>query len=129
MNMSSAWLKLKLAMHVLVGPEPPRERLARCYTAYLADLKPRDLPLEVRSEFSSLALKLSRGEGRSIRNAREALDAVPDMEVLSIMHSIVDMHDAVTRYQPLLTVKEYDTQRCRPSDGDGKGHGHHRCNT
>lgn len=109
--MSSAWHKLKRAVHVLAGAESPRQRLLHCYTSHLADLRPKNLPAEIRNEFSSLTLQLSRVPGPSIGDLRQAVDAISDEEVISMIHSIIDMYDAVTRYQPL-------PGECRSSDQD-----------
>ena len=99
--MSSAWFQLKRAVHILSGDGPPRERLFRCYTSHLATLRPKDLPAEIRNEFSSLAMRLNPGPEQSIRDVRQAVEVSSDEDVMSMIHSIVEMYDAVTRYQPL----------------------------
>jgi hypothetical protein len=99
--MSSAWYKLKCAVHILAGAEPPRERLLHCYTYHLADIRLKDLPPEIRGDFSLLALQLSRGPGQSAEDVKQAVEAISDEDVMAMIHSIIDMYDAVTRYQPL----------------------------
>ena len=112
--MSLAWNQLALAVHELVGTGTPRERLVLGYDLHLAQLRNKDLPKEIRAQFSSLVTHIHHG-GRHDHSVAAAVNAFSDLQVHSMMDSIVDMYDVVTRYQPLLAPADQG----RPNLPDG----------
>jgi hypothetical protein len=102
-RMSLAWKSFHSAMYALTSADPQRERLLRAYRLHLSRLTPREVPQEIRDDFTALATAITRrpaatGECR-IKNT---IDAAEDREIVSMINAIIKMYDAVTRYQPLL---------------------------
>jgi hypothetical protein len=99
--MSHAWKKLRSAVCKLVKAGPQRERLAAAMTE-LATLKAKDLPIEIRQEFIAAMDYVCDGQiqehGASIALM---IDSMKDVDVNIMAHSILNMYDAVTRYQPI----------------------------
>lgn len=99
--MSLAWNQLSLAVHELVGAGTQRQRLVLGYDLHLAQLRSKDMPKEIRADFSTLVAEIGGG-GPHERGAASVIDAISDVHVHSMMDTIVDMYDVVTRYEPLL---------------------------
>lgn len=108
--MSYAWKQLRLAVTVLAGTGPQRERLIHAYTK-LIDLKQKDLPAEIRISFAELTQNIVLYPTQDVHGiVRSKVDSLDDGEIGSIIHSIIDMYDAVTRYQPMISP---DARECR----------------
>ncbi len=58
--MSTAWDKFHGATLALVRSGSIKDRLAEAYRNYLADISEDDLPREIREEFHSVSLSLTR---------------------------------------------------------------------
>lgn len=102
--MSYAWKQLRLAVRALAGGGSQRECLVNAY-ARLMPLKPKDLPFEIRAEFAKLMHGPAMRDGKSVReNVRAMVAMLPDAAVVSAVHSIIDMYDAVARYQPVPAI-------------------------
>lgn len=100
--MSRAWQQFTLAMHALAGPGSQRERLIKACIPHLVDLKPKDLPAEIRSEFAKLMRDFSIGSPRIEKNTlASTIEALQEAEITAITASVIRMHDAITRYQPI----------------------------
>lgn len=108
--MSHAWKKSRSAVSKLVKDGSQRERLAAAMTD-LATLKARDLPIEIRQEFVAAMDYVCHGRiqehGASIESM---IDSMKDAEVNIMAQSILNMYDAVTRYQPVpFNMRSADT--------------------
>ncbi len=101
--MSHAWETLRLAVHKLAQSGSRRERLAEAFTKYLHALRPKDLPLEVRKDFAKLKedIHINRAYN-SPDKATDKFESIDDTDVGLMIDSIIDIYDAVTRYQPIL---------------------------
>lgn len=99
--MSHAWKKLRSAVGKLVKPGSQRERLAAAMTD-LATLRARDLPIEIRQEFIA-AMDYVCHDRIQEHDATivHMIDSMKDAEVNVMVQSILNMYDAVTRYQPV----------------------------
>jgi hypothetical protein len=100
--MSYAWEKLRVAVRELTGADSQRQRLINAYTTSLVDLKCKDVPAEIRDDFNKLRDNMSRYQGTDNRFVvRNIVYSIDDNEVVSMIDTILDMYDTVTRYQPL----------------------------
>jgi len=103
--MSHAWESLRLAVHRLAQAGSRRERLAEAFTEYLHGLRPKDLPAEVRKDFTKLKEDIHISCGYiALGQTTDKLESIDDAGVGRIIDSIIDIYDAVTRYQPILTT-------------------------
>lgn len=104
--MSHAWKKLRTAVHKLAQEGPQRVRLAAAITD-IATLRPKDLPAEVRHELSDAMDRICLGrvqeQGATITLMIEAMH---DRDVQLVIDAILNMYDAVTRYQPIFASME-----------------------
>jgi hypothetical protein len=102
--MSQAWIRLRAAVHILGQEGSARERLATASSHYLLGLKPKELPPEIRTDFVRLMQWVAqhRKSGRSALSG--TFEQAKDAEVTSMIHLIIDMYDAVTRYEPILPL-------------------------
>jgi hypothetical protein len=99
--MSHAWKKLRAAVGKLVRGGSQRERLAEAIIE-LAALKVRDLPLEIRPEFVAAMDCVGKIPVHEHDACMEMMiGAMKDSDVNLMVHSILNMYDAVTRYQPI----------------------------
>lgn len=107
--MSYAWNKLRLAVHCLTAVGPQRERLAAAIAEHVVCFRPKDLPSTWRPEFTTVIGRLGL-ELRPVRkqavSIRRTVDALGDEEVSVMIHCILRLYDAVTRYQPIQTIGE-----------------------
>lgn len=111
--MSHAWEQLRQAVHVLAQTGSPRERLARAFADHLADLRQKDLPAEIRQDFTKLADTLyfyRTSPDAAAVNGR--LESVDDAAIGRMITSILAMYDAVARYQPIPAMPQ-ERQRDR----------------
>lgn len=101
--MSQAWIRLRAAVHILGQEGRPRERLARAYNRYLLGLKPKEVPPEIRADFIRL-IHWAKEQGDGKRHpANETFISAKDAEVTVMVGLVIDMYDAVTRYEPILS--------------------------
>lgn len=101
--MSHAWETLRLAVHKLAQSGSRRERLAEAFTKYLHGLRPKDLPLEVRKDFAKLKEDIHINGGyKALDKVTDKFESIDDANVGLMIDSIIDIYDAVTRYQPIL---------------------------
>jgi hypothetical protein len=99
--MSHAWKKLRSAVGKLVRAGSQRERLADAVIE-LAALKIRDLPIEIRQEFIAAMDCVGKIPAHEPGTSMEMLiGAMKDSDVNLMVHSILNMYDVVTRYQPI----------------------------
>ena len=99
--MSYAWKKLRSAVGKLVRAGSQRERLADAIIE-LAALKVRDLPIEIRQEFTAAMDCLGKIPVHEHGASMEMMiGAMKDSDVNLMAHSILNMYDAVARYQPI----------------------------
>ncbi|MDB5841822.1 MAG: hypothetical protein JWQ23_3774 [Herminiimonas sp.] len=101
-HMSYAWESFNLAMHTLASRESQRDRLLRAYKLNLMQLDQKDVPKEIRDEFSQLTRNIGRfpvQEGECI--IKRTVESLEDNEIELMIDSIIRMYDAVARYQPL----------------------------
>jgi cation transport regulator ChaB len=105
--MSSAWKSFHLAMYALSSGDTQRERLLRAYKLHLMRLSKKDVPAEIRDQFASLQDDISRCAAREGEcGVKNTLNAMSDDEIKRMINSIIHMYDAVTRYQPILSLKQ-----------------------
>lgn len=101
--MSRAWEMLRSAVHKLVRVGSPKERLAGAIEENLLLLRLKDLPPEVRKDYAKLVDDLCLGRvqenGATVKSMVESVD---DAQVTEMIDSIINMYDAVTRYEPIL---------------------------
>jgi hypothetical protein len=99
--MSYAYDQLRLAMQYLTQSAPLHERLAKALNESLC-LRPKDLPMACRSEFSSLSSRFSLHASPK-RNTELAtkLQVINEQEAHAIVQTLIHLFDTVTRYQPL----------------------------
>jgi hypothetical protein len=102
--MSHAWKKLRSAVNKLVQDGSQKERLTAAITD-IATLRGKDLPVEIRQEFISTMDRICFGrileEGATIQFM---VDSMKEKDVEATIHSILNMYDAVTRYQPITST-------------------------
>ena len=111
--MSLAWNQLGLAVHELVGTGTQRQRLATSYDLHLSQLRKKDLPQEIRNEFSAMAMEIDDGK-RAGHDLPAIGAAMSDERINVLMNGIVNMYDAVTRYEPLLAPEHQGAPTVRP---------------
>ncbi|MDB5761995.1 MAG: hypothetical protein JWQ21_990 [Herminiimonas sp.] len=104
--MSTTWNELHAAVQLLIGPGPQRERLAAAFTNHLQWLRPKDFPSEVRDRFVQLinvlyVNRIHESAGKDVGPIAASDGA--DMNAMS--QTILELYDAVTRYEPI-PVKE-----------------------
>lgn len=98
--MSLAWKKLRAAVIVLAGKGCVRDRLAACIDTHLTGLMPRDLPSEAHPDFLNYLMVVKRhGDSPAVRPSG-LINCASDQEVAQVTEAIINMYDAVTRYQP-----------------------------
>ena len=104
--MSHAWKKLRTAVNKLTQEGPQRTRLAAAMTD-IATLRPKDLPGEVQHELSDAMDRVCLGrvqeQGATITIM---IDAMHERDVQLVIEAILNMYDAVTRYQPIYPALE-----------------------
>jgi hypothetical protein len=99
--MSHAWKKLRAAVGKLIKEGSQRERLAAAMID-LATLKAKDLPIEIRQEFVFTIDYVCHSRIQEPGTSVELMiSTMKDAEVNTIVQSILNMYDAVTRYQPI----------------------------
>lgn len=105
--MSYAWNQLRLAVHCLAEDGSQRERLALAISEHFICLRPKDLPLTWRPEFTSVIDRLcvNRVLDHDV-SIRRMVRTLNDEEVGAMIGSILRLYDAVTRYEPIQGVKE-----------------------
>jgi hypothetical protein len=106
-RMSYAWESFSQAVRALASGDTQRERLLRAYKMHLMQLTKKDVPREIREEFDRLVIEIRRCSAKEGRNLKRIADNVGDHEVASMVDSIIQMYDAVTRYQPLPAPSEH----------------------
>jgi hypothetical protein len=116
--MSQAWIRLRAAVHILGQEGSARERLSTAFSRYLLGLKPKELPPEVRTDFVRLVQWVTehRKSGRSALSG--TFEQAKDTEVTSMIRLIIDMYDAVTRYEPILALSCSSSGRRRSIRAD-----------
>jgi hypothetical protein len=101
-DMSKAWQLLQSAVQQLAKSGTQRDRLANAITENMLLLRLKDLPFEIRKDFSKLLNGINWEQVVDKRlTVRERLDSINDAEIDLMIDSILDMYDSVTRYQPL----------------------------
>jgi hypothetical protein len=104
-NMSYAWKQLHLAVRALASKGSQRDCLVNAYVT-LMELKQRDLPADVRSDFSRLTQGISSYPADGLKQTiRNKVDLLVDTEVGTTIYAIIDLYGAVARYQPLPAVQ------------------------
>lgn len=99
--MSYAWKQLRRAVRALSGAGPQRECLINAYIR-LMEMKPKDLPAEIRPDFATLTQNIPPFPRKNIRQAvRTKVSLLADAEVASKISAIINMYDVVARYQPM----------------------------
>jgi len=89
-------------MTALVGVESQRERLTKAYISLMC-LRAKDLPVEIRSGFELLMKGvMSSSLGGTQLVAQGKVDLLNEVEVSTMISSIIEMYDLTTRYQPLI---------------------------
>lgn len=101
--MSQAWIRLRAAVHILGREGTPRERLARAYNRYLLGLKPKEVPPEIRADFVGLIRWAKQQKDGKRYPASEIFSLAKESEVTAMIDLVIDMYDAVTRYEPILS--------------------------
>lgn len=105
--MSYAWNKLRLAVYCLTGTGSQRERLAAAVSAHLSYLRAKDLPSTWRDEFVSVIGHFDLGQvKRQDAAVKRVVETLDDVDVGTMIGSILRLYDAVTRYQPLEAAGE-----------------------
>jgi hypothetical protein len=100
--MSYAWKQLHVAVKILAGSGSQRDRLISAY-AKLLDLKQKDVPAEIRTDFSELMKNINRfSDQPPVKVAETKVASLSNEEMRTMICLIIDMYDAVTRYQPML---------------------------
>jgi hypothetical protein len=111
--MSQAWIRLRAAVHILGQEGSARERLTTAFSHYLLGLKPKELPPEIRTDF----IRLMQWVAQHRKSGRSALsgtfEQAKDTEVTSMIRLIIDMYDAVTRYEPILPLSRSSSTKRR----------------
>lgn len=91
-----------MAVTALGGVEPQRERLTKAYVS-LMSLRAKDLPVEIRSDFELLmrgVVSSSLGGPKLV--AQRKIDFLNEVEVSTMISSIIHMYDITASYQPLI---------------------------
>ncbi|MES2535873.1 MAG: hypothetical protein V4632_08375 [Pseudomonadota bacterium] len=102
--MASAWESFHFAMLELAGADSQRERLIKAYKSNLMRLAKKNVPVELRSEFTRLVQEIERRPAKYNEcTVKNTVDAMDEKEVVAMINSIIRMYDAVTRYQPILS--------------------------
>ena len=91
MSLIYAWQKLHLAVDTLCGQGSQAARLADAVQLYLVNVRPDDLPADLRGEFlqamSELKAVGAHGEEANIRATINSLDAsVREQAIRKILH-------------------------------------------
>ncbi len=74
---------------------------------HLMRLSKKDVPAEIREQFERLQDDMNRGPAKEGECAvKNTLNLMADDEIRLIINSIIRMYDAVTRYQPILSLKD-----------------------
>lgn len=110
--MSQAWIRLRAAVHILGHEGTSRERLAAAFNRYLLGLNPKEVPPEIRSNFIKLLQWAQQQKRSRHRPANCLFELAKDAEVTLMIGLIIDMYDAVTRYEPILTPDWSSEKRC-----------------
>ncbi len=97
--MSFAWEKFDAAVHTLAGPDTERDRLYEAYTQNFMQLRPKELPAEIRTHFSKLTARLS-GDAKDTEKIRDLISSAKDAEIRWMINLILQMHAVLTQYQP-----------------------------
>lgn len=97
----TSWGHLQNAVLTLVGEGTLRERIVRCCLTNLADIRLKELPQEVHAPFLELV-----GLVRVADDQQSALviATLSDADLRRLAVAIVEMYDAVARYQPRPTM-------------------------
>jgi hypothetical protein len=70
-------------------------------------LSKKDVPAEIREQFAGLQDEISRCPAKEGEcGVKNTLEAMSDEEIRIMITSIIRMYDAVTRYQPILSLTE-----------------------
>lgn len=101
--MSHAWIRLRAAVHILGRAGTPRERLAIAFNRYLMGLKPKEVPPEIRADFIKLLSWAEQHRDTRKHTANASFLLAKEAEVALMIDLLIDMYDAVTRYEPILT--------------------------
>jgi hypothetical protein len=111
--MSTAWNELHAAVQLLMGTGPQQERLAAAFTNHLLALRPKDLPSEIRGRFVHLinVLYVHRIH-EPVSKAVDPLEATTGADVGAMIQTILDLYDAVTRYEPIPAMEKPAADRC-----------------
>lgn len=100
--MSQAWIRLHAAVHILGQEGSARTRLATAYSHYLLGMKPKEVPPEIRADFIRLTQWVAQQRKIARSAFTEPFASAKDAEVTLMIRLLIDMYDAVTRYEPLL---------------------------
>jgi len=112
--MSSAWESFRLSMHILTGPHSARERLIKAYKTHLMHVSPKDMPTEIRQEFLRLATRFTPGQtAKNQCIISHTVMQMDDQEIAATIYAIINMYDALTRYQPIPKLSERASQAHR----------------
>jgi hypothetical protein len=100
--MSLAWLHFNEALHTLTGPESQRERLFEALVLSLSGLDRKEVPGEVQPLFDRLMVGLHDNASAPVVRARiqGTIDHMDEPDVVAAIACIIEVYDAVTRYQP-----------------------------
>lgn len=94
---------MRAAVHILRREGTPRERLAQAYTRYLLGLNPKEMPTEIRPDFVKLIQWAKHQKDGGRHTASDLFNFAKDAEVSIMVGLVIDMYDAVTRYEPILS--------------------------
>lgn len=104
--MSLAWKKCSAAITLLAGAGTQRERLLSACVTELCGLKRKDFPNELHPIYEVFLCHFGPFDSQMAGHDFEKMvETMTETDIQSAIDALLQLHDAVTRYQPTPTLK------------------------